>query len=467
MRDVVDDVAAQDLPEALLQTNWSGVAIDSRVVQPGDLFVALPGEHTDGHQYVADALRRGAAAALVRRDWAAPSPAIIPVDDPLRVLQTLAARRRRCFDLPVIGITGSVGKTSAKELVAAVLSQRLVTLASVKSFNNELGVPLTLLRLRPEHRAIVLEMGAYGPGDIAFLCRLARPQYGIELNVGASHLERMRTYETVAAAKAELVEALPPDGLAILNGDDPRVRAMRDQTRARTLLFGRDANNDLWADQIESRGLDGIAFTAHMDGEQRRLDLPLPGRHNVYNALAAIAVARELQFPWETIAAGLRAATARSRLVVREGRNGSTLLDDSYNAAPVSCQAALDLLAELPGRRIAVFGAMAELGPEEIPGHRAVGRAAAGTVDLLVVVGPKARYIGEAALETRDAPEVVFTHDNDAASAFLRDRLRPGDYVLVKGARVAATEAIVQALLREVDRSSSTVRTRDVVEGHT
>lgn len=457
------------LPPVLVRTEWNGVAIDSREVQPGDLFVALPGEHVDGHTFVGDALRRGAAAALVRSDWALSqaaaldlpvnivagssvteltAPALIAVADPLQTLQAWAAYHRARFDLPVIGITGSVGKTSTKELLAAVLSERLVTLASVKSFNNEIGLPLTLLRLRPDHQAAVLEMGTYGPGDIALLCRLARPQYGIELNVGPSHLERMQTLETVARAKAELVEALPSGGLAILNGDDPRVRAMRERTNARTVFFGLDPTNDIWADKVESRGLRGITFTVHVQGEERTIELPLLGRHHVYTALPVIAVARELGLPWTAIEGGLRSLKEPPRLIIRKGINGSTLLDDTYNASPVSCQAALDVLAEMPGRHVAVFGDMAELGPEEIPGHRAVGRAAAGVVDLLVVVGEKARHTGEAAMEARhgQVPEICFAASNGEASTLLRERIRSNDYILVKGARVAATEEIVASL---------------------
>lgn len=454
------------LPPALAGITWSGVVIDSREVQPGDLFVALPGEHVDGHRFVADAFRRGACAALVRKAWAAaesqsldPSihvaldldheqlqfPTLIPVDDPLETLQALAARHRARFDIPIIGITGSVGKTSTKALLATVLGQRLRVLASAKSFNNEIGLPLTLLRLRPEHQAAVLEMGIYGPGDLTFLCSIARPRIGIELNVGVSHLERMGSVDVVARAKAELVQALPDDGLAVLNGDDRRVRAMRGLTRAKVVTFGLQPDNDIWADQAESRGLKGLSFTVHAGGDQRRVETPLIGRHNVYTALVAIAVARELHLDWDGVMAGLIGAHDQPRLIVRNGWNGSTILDDSYNASPVSCKAALDLLAEMPGRRLAVFGDMAELGPEEAAGHRAVGEAAT-TADLLVVVGQKARQIGEAALERRPDMPVLFAESNAEASALLRVALTRDDYVLIKGARVAATEEIVHAL---------------------
>lgn len=454
------------LPAVLTGTHFRSVAIDSRDVEPGDLFVALPGEHTDGHRFVGVALERGARAALVREDWARDklptgatvadldataldAPAIVAVADPLATLQALAAHHRRQVDVPVIGITGSVGKTSTKQLVAAVLSQHLRTLSSVKSFNNEIGVPLTLLRLTLEHQAAVIEMGTYGVGEIAMLCRMARPHYGIVTNVGVSHLERMQTREVVARAKRELVEALPPDGMAILNGDDARVRAMREHTTARTVFYGLEAGNDVWADEIETHGLGGLSFTVHGLGEPRRARVPLIGRHNVYTALAAITVARDLDVPWAAIERGLNDAAAQPRLIVRAGRNGATILDDSYNASPTSCAAALAVLAEMSGRRIAVFGDMAELGPEEEEGHRAVGIAAAPVVDLLLVVGQKARMIGQAAEAAEHPLEVLYADTNDQASALLGERIGANDFVLVKGARVAATEQIVAALAEE------------------
>jgi len=456
------------LPSVLVQTDFHAVAIDSRAVEPGDLFVALPGEHVDGHRYVAAAFERGAWAALVRRSWlaeAAPElvaratlitgvetpetiswPALIAVDDPLETLQAHAAVYRARFTLPVIGITGSIGKTSTKELVGSVLGQYLQTLSSIKSFNNEIGLPLTLLRLRPEHQVAVLEMGTYGPGDIALLCDLAHPTYGIVTNVGISHLERMGSREVVAKAKGELIAALPPDGAAILNGDDARVLAMRSLTTARSITYGLGPANDVRGSDVESHGLAGISFTVSFDGEQHRIDTPLRGTHNVYTALAAITIARELGLPWSTIAAGLQTATTQPRLVVRPAINGATIIDDSYNSSPDSSLAAFQLLSETPGRHVAVLGDMAELGSEEESGHRAVGLAAVGVVDLLVVVGAKARVIGQAALEASTPLHVQFFDTNQAAIDWLRTELAPGDHVLVKGARVAVTEEIVAAL---------------------
>lgn len=456
------------LPSVLVQNPFRSVAIDSRAVEPGDLFVALAGEHTDGHQFVADAFRRGAQAVLVRRTWfaeaaerlpvgvtaitteAAPPqvswPVAVVVEDPLQTLQALAAYHRAQYTLPVIGITGSIGKTSTKELVASILGQRLATLASIKSFNNEIGLPLTLLRLQSMHQVAVLEMGTYGPGDIALLCSIAKPNYGIVTNIGVSHLERMGNRDVVARAKAELVVALPSDGAAILNGDDPRAWAMRNLTDARSISYGLEPSNDIRGVEVESHGLQGIAFTVEVAGERRRIETPLRGAHNVYTALAAIAIARELDLDWPTIEQGFRSATTQPRLVVRPALNGATLIDDSYNSSPDSCRAALDLLSQTSGRHVAVFGDMAELGSEEVSGHRDVGEVAAGVADLLVVVGVKARTIGKTALEANHPPKVQFFDSNEAASAWLRTQLQPGDYVLVKGARVAATEEIVAAL---------------------
>jgi UDP-N-acetylmuramoyl-tripeptide--D-alanyl-D-alanine ligase len=457
------------LPPVLRNATFNAVAIDSRDVKSGDLFVALPGEHTDGHHFVATAFRQGACAAIVREDWVKEAahdlptqitvvdaastelhaPTLVPVADPLQTLQALAAHHRTMVDVPVIGITGSVGKTSTKQLVAAVLSQHLATLSNVRSFNNEIGVPLTLLRLRATHQAAVIEMGTYGPGEIAFLCRMALPQYAVVTNVGVSHLERMGSRDVVARAKAELVESLPEDGLAILNGDDPRVRAMRDRTAARVLMYGLGIDNDVYASEIGGGGLAPITFTVHIDGKRRRIQTGLLGEHNVYTALAAIAIARELDVPWAAIETGLNTPEAQARLRPLRGINGATLLDDTYNASPASCVAALHVLAQTPGRHIAVFGEMAELGPEEEAGHREVGTYAAPIVDLLVVVGTKARLIGEAATASDPRLDVVYTANNAEAVTVLRERIGADDYVLVKGARVAATEQIVAALAKE------------------
>lgn len=463
------------LPSLHDQHPFVDVAIDSRLVSTGDLFVALPGERVDGHAFVADALGRGARGALVRRDWAADhlqelprsvaivadadslalvqpdQPLLFAVDDPLTTLQQLSALHRRRMPGAVIGITGSVGKTSTKELTAAILRQKLRTHASGKSFNNEIGVPLTLLRMEPQHEVAVVEMGTYGVGEIAQLCRWAQPRFGIVTNVGVSHLDRMKTQDVIAQAKGELVEALPPDGVAILNIDDHRVRAMSERAAARSLFYGRNPEADLWADAIESHGLRGMTFTAHYNGEARRLTTPLLGKHAVYVALPSIAAGLLLGLSWEQIAAGLCDSAVQPRIKVVPGVNGATLLDDTYNASPASCKAALDLLGTVEGRRTAVFGDMAELGPVDESGHREVGRHAVGIVQRLIVVGDKARWIGLEAEAQPNPPQVIYARSNDEAVDVLRSDLKQDDVVLVKGARVAQTEEIIDAL-RAVER---------------
>ncbi len=453
-------------PPALLdRLRFRAAVVDSRQAQPGSLFVALPGEHADGHAFVQDAFARGASGALVRSAWAAEHagrlgariagagalpddtrPLLFGADDPLHALQRLSATHRRRMPAEVVGITGSVGKTGTKEVLASLLRQRLRTLHSGRSFNNEIGVPLTLLALEPAHQVAVIEMGTYGPGEIALLCELALPRWGIVTNVGASHLERMGTPENIALAKSELPQALPPDGAAILNADDARVRAMARRTEARVLFYGLGADAQLRASDVRGRGLDGIDFLVHWAGEARRLQTPLLGRHAVYLVLPAIAAGLLLGLDWDDIAAGLADRHAQPRIVAQPGVGGATILDDSYNASPASCKAALELLADVPGRRIAVFGDMAELGPIEEAGHREVGRAAAEVVDRLVVVGPRARWIGDEARAARPALRVDHVAANAEAATLLRPVLRPGDIVLVKGARVARTEEIVAAL---------------------
>lgn len=465
------------IPPALRQIGFSEVVIDSRAATPGSLFVALPGEHVDGHAFVADAAKRGARAALVRRsqaaelaldrpialvepgsgaglaDATADTLLLITVEDSLAALQRLAAYHRGLFAPTVIGITGSVGKTSTKEVAAAVLGRRYRTLKNPRSYNNEATLPIALLQLAAHHDVAVLEMGTFGPGEITLLAQIARPAIGIVTNVGPSHLERMGSLDVIAQAKSELVQALPTDGYAILNADDARVRAMAEVTRARPFFYGLDPAADLWADEIESRGLDGISFRAHYGGDSVALKLPLLGRHSVHTALAAAALGLLLGLGWDAIIEGLRDERAQLRLLAVPGARGATLIDDTYNASPPSSLAALNLLAELDGRRIVVLGDMLELGSYEEEGHRLVGRRVAEVADLLIVVGRRAAWIAdEAAAVGLPRERIIRAGSNEDVIALLHERLEPRTYVLVKGSRGAAMEGIVAALQRQPDR---------------
>ncbi len=444
--------------------------IDSREVGPGDVFVAFRGEKTDGHFYVTDAFGRGAVAAIVEQElpiealhidlrsdvtqrsvkqWTL--PVVIRVDQALIALQALAKWwRSRLTKLRVIGITGSVGKSSTKELSAAVLQRDFVVLKNEGNLNNEIGLPLTLLQLEPKHERAVLEMGMYAPGEIARLADLSQPVVGVITLVGPVHLERLRSIEAIAEAKAELVQALPPDGVAILNYDDAWVLAMREKTRAQVVTYGLDPQADLWADEIVSEGLEGIHFTLHYGDEAFHVQVPLLGRHSVHTALRATAVGLAEGMSWDHILEGLQDRRAQLRLVAVPGPNGSMILDDSYNASPASMIAALNLLAELNGRKIAVLGDMLELGSYEDEGHRMVGLRAIDASDILVTVGALGRTIALEALKN-DMPHdrVKVCETNEEATEYLNSIVQPGDMILIKGSRGLHMEDIVNALMRD------------------
>jgi UDP-N-acetylmuramoyl-tripeptide--D-alanyl-D-alanine ligase len=451
------------------------VVVDSRQATEGSLFVALPGEHTDGHRFVGDAFRHGARAAVVGRpvdveaaliDVTQPlQPAVelrLPVcflvRDTLTTLQALGAYwRSQHPQCHVVGITGSVGKTTTKELIASLLRQRYCTLSSPENYNNEIGLPLSLLRLDAGVIWLAQEIAMYDVGEIALLARICQPEIGVVTNVGPTHLERLGSIERIAQAKSELVQALPDHGLALLNGDDQRVRAMAKQTPARQVLFyGIQSHNDLWADEVQTHGLEGLSLRIHFHGDVMRATLPVLGKHNAYGVLAAVGVGLHAGVGWEQVIAGLQDRSAQVRLLMVPGMRGTTILDDTYNASPASTIAALDLLAEGAvfsartggtGRSVAVLGGMLELGSFEDEGHRLVGRRAADAVSLLVTVGKLGRLIAEEAL-AHGLPQtsVYQVADNDGAVQVLERILAEGDIVLVKGSRGIAMESIVARL---------------------
>ncbi len=435
-------IAAQPGPAAAFARG----IIDSRNAQPGDIFFALRGEKADGHDFLPQALEAGVSAAVVERPMAAGDVSLFHVTDSLRALQRLAAHWRARHEVRVIGVTGSVGKTTAKELIAHVLSRCFRVLKSEANINTEIGIPLTLLQLSDEHQHAVLEMAMYSRGEIALLAEISTPVVGVVTNVGPVHLERLGYMGAIAAAKAELVEALPAGGLAVLNGDDPRTAAFARRTRARAALFGTSNQCDFRATDIQSHGLTGIEFRMSTPSGEAAVRCPLPGRHHVYAALAAAAVALNEGMSLDETVSAMAEARPDLRLTPRPGPNGSLIIDDSYNASPASMLAALDLLSECPGRRIAVLSDMRELGVASDAGHLAVGQHTVGRCDVLIVVGGEARLIGEGA-RAGGHLDVRSVASPGEAAALLRRELRASDHVLIKASRAVGLESVVDALV--------------------
>jgi UDP-N-acetylmuramoyl-tripeptide--D-alanyl-D-alanine ligase len=435
-----------------------GAAVDSRLVRPGVAFFALPGERTDGHRFLAEAITAGAAALVVSDASAADAidqlaaahdVSVIQVTDTGAALRSAAAAWRDRFDPLVVGITGSLAKTSTKEVVADVLGERWAVLRSEGNRNNEVGLPLTLLDLAPEHRAAVLEMGLYVQGDIAQLCAIARPSMGIVTAARGVHLSRAGSIDAIVAGKRELVEALPADGVAVLNADDPRVAGMAGSTAARVVRYGFSPDADVTASEVASLGTRGMRFRLRLpDGTDAEVLMPALGRHSVHNGLAAAAVAHAAGLDAPAIVRGLaRGSRAPHRTTLVETPRWR-VLDDSYNAAPDSMAAALELLGEMPGRRIAVLGEMLELGDGSREAHLAVGRLVPAHADRLVAVGAGAREIASGAIEAGMDPALVDTpEDRDAARRLLLAGAAAGDTILVKASRGAALDALVDDLV--------------------
>ena len=445
----------------------SEAVIDSRQAIPASLFVALPGDRVDGHDFVQAAFNNGASLALVQKeidpsipvidirlplsmDFVFPAvPFALRVENTTESLQKVATGWRRSLDLRVIGITGSVGKSTTKELVADVMSQRYRTVKNLGNLNNEIGLPLTLLRLTRGTQCAITEMGFYVPGEIRQLCEMALPQVGIITNIGTVHAERAGSKEIIAQGKSELVQSLPaaPYGTAILNYDDPLVRPMNVLTKAGVFYYGLDSSADLWADEIESHGLEGVSFRLHYRGERFSLQIPLIGQHSVHTALRAVAAGLVEGLTWEEIIFGLKHSGNQLRLVAVRTQQGALMLDDTYNASPESTLAALNLLSEIPGRHIAVLGGMFELGPYESSGHEMVGIRASEIAEQILTVGEKGKMIADAAVRSGMSAQKVSSFENtEQVVETLRSLLKEGDVVLVKGSHGLRMDRIVTNL---------------------
>ncbi|WP_329262801.1 UDP-N-acetylmuramoyl-tripeptide--D-alanyl-D-alanine ligase [Streptomyces pseudovenezuelae] len=439
-----------DIPDPSAQVHGP-VVIDSRQVKDGSLFAAFVGERVDGHDYADQAVRAGAVAVLAQRPVGVPS---IVVDDVQTALGALARHVVRRLGATLVALTGSAGKTSTKDLIAQVLRRKAPTVFTPGSLNNEIGLPLTALTATEETKFLVLEMGARGIGHISYLTDLTPPKIGLVLNVGSAHIGEFGGREQIAQAKGELVEALPEEGAAILNADDPLVRAMASRTKAKVILFGESGEADVRAENVRLTDSGQPAFLLHTPSGASEVTMRLYGEHHVSNALAAAAVAHELGMSATEIATALSEAgsLSRWRMEVTERPDGVTIVNDAYNANPESMRAALRALAAMgKGRRTwAVLGKMAELGDEALAEHDAVGRLAVrlNVGKLVAVGGREASWLQLGAYnEGSWGEESVHVSDAQAAVDLLRSELRPGDVVLVKASRSVGLESIAEALL--------------------
>ncbi|ANZ19231.1 UDP-N-acetylmuramoyl-tripeptide--D-alanyl-D-alanine ligase [Streptomyces noursei] len=443
------------------------VVSDSRAVRPGGLFVAFAGERVDGHDFAVGAVEAGAVAVLAARPVGVPA---IVVDDVVAALGALARAVVNMSGATVVGLTGSAGKTSTKDLIAQLLQRHGPTVWPEGNLNNEIGLPLTALRAEDTTRHLVLEMGARGIGHIRYLAGLTPPRIGLVLNVGTAHLGEFGGREQIAQAKGELVESLPvaeDGGVAVLNADDPYVRAMASRTKARTVFFGESADAAIRAENVRLNGLGQPSFTLHTPSGCSDVTMRLYGEHHVSNALAAAAVAHELGMPVDEIAAALSEAgtLSRWRMEVTERADGVTVVNDAYNANPESMRAALRALVAMGaagrargGRTWAVLGEMAELGEESLAEHDAVGRLVVrlNVSKLVAVGGREAAWLDMGAKnEGSWGEESVHVSDARAAIDLLRRELRPGDVVLVKASRSVGLERVAAALLDGEDGSAA------------
>ena len=446
----IEELLSATAGECELKEIAQGYSIDSRTIQPGELFFAVKGDRLDGHDYVQQALQRGAVSAVVRKDQLARfsvKSCLLGVDDTLVALQTLATAVRRLWGKPAIGITGSVGKTTTKDAVAHLLSAKYKVHSSKGNFNNHFGLPLGLLKLEPEHELAVIEMGMSHAGEIAALARIAHPDWGVVTNVGSAHAQNFPdSVAGIARAKYELVQSLPASGVAILNCDDPYVGQFGRDFHGRSIYFGIGPCADPRASNIEELGAEGMRFQVTAGETQATVTLPLLGRHNIWNAMAAIAAGLEAGIPLAECAAAagqLRPPDKRGE-VLRIG--DATVINDCYNSNPEALKSMIATLAAMPAkRRILVAGEMLELGPESVRLHRECGRVGAEAgIDLVVGVRGNAQHIVDGAREA--GALAIFLPLPLEAGEWLKAELRPGDAALLKASRGVGLEQALRVL---------------------
>lgn len=441
--------------EAEKKTEVLGVVIDSRQVESGYLFVAIPGEKVDGHKFIPDVFAKGAAAVLSEQQLEDPAGPYILVESTTKALRDLAEYYRKSLDIKVVGITGSVGKTSTKEMIASVLSEKYRVLKTEGNYNNEIGLPLTIFKIRAEHEVAVLEMGISEFGEMHRLATMANPDICVITNIGLCHLENLKTRDGILKAKTESFAHLKKDGIAILNGDDDKLSTVRQVGDKEPVFYGMeekmeyrvDAKKSVYATGVENLGLYGMQARIHTPEGERDVRIPIPGEHNVYNALAATAVGLSLGLSLDQISSGiLKAKTIGGRTNLLN-TGSMTVIDDCYNANPVSMKTSIDVLATVEGRKIAVLGDMGELGENEKKLHYEVGEyLAKKEIDVLFCAGELSEEIAKAAQKESKTCEVYYFKTRDALLEQLLPFLKKGDTVLVKASHFMEYPKIVKAL---------------------
>lgn len=424
----------------------TAVTTDSRKVEPGCLFVPIVGARADGHHFISQVMEAGALCTLSEKNLGEVDFPYIQVESSLQAVKDLAAYYLEQLQIPVVGITGSVGKTSTKEMIAAVLAQKYRVLKTQGNFNNELGLPLTVFRLREGDEIAVLEMGISDFGEMTRLAKIARPDTCVITNIGTCHLENLGDRDGVLKAKTEIFKYLKKDGHIVLNGDDDKLCTVKEYEGIKPVFFGMESDKDIYADEIVSRGLKGMTCRIHVGEESFTTDIPMPGRHMVYNALAATAVGRIYGLTLEQIRHGIETLEAISGRFHMIETDRFLIVDDCYNANPMSMKASLDALKDGAGRRVAILGDMGELGENEVQLHAEVGEHAAQCgIDVCICTGPLSANIAKMA---RKNPELIVIEepDRDSLLSHLSDYVQTGDTILVKASHFMQFEKVVAAL---------------------
>lgn len=434
-------------PEELLQKEVVSISTDSRKVEEGGMFVPIVGERVDAHKFIPDVMSKGALVTLSERTLEDADYPYIQVESSLQAVKDIAEFYLGGLNIPVVGITGSVGKTSTKEVIASVLKEKYNTLKTQGNFNNELGLPLTVFRLRDEHQIAVLEMGISDFGEMTRLAKIAKPDTSVITNIGTCHLENLGDRDGVLKAKTEVFAFVKENGHIVLNGDDDKLSTVVESNGIKPVFFGMDHSHAAYADEIESQGLKGSICRIHLGEESFKVLVPMPGKHMIYNALAAASVGKIYGLTLDEIKAGIESLEAVSGRFHMIETDRFLIVDDCYNANPMSMKGSLDVLQDGAGRRVAILGDMGELGKDEIALHEQVGEHAGKCrIDVCICVGALSKYMAEKAKAANPALEVIYEPDRESLLANLASYVKDGDTILVKASHFMKFEEVVKVL---------------------